>query len=120
MSVNKRLSSNGDFSKHIRAVLQPIWANGGSLIGERKQQKEGENSGHSSLTTSTRASLVEVNTQTAPMPPSRIPVPLSGMLTRHNYITRRTPSPTRNAAVQTTECREEQKDFKTTKKNGWY
>lgn len=112
------LSSNNDFSKHIRAVLQPIWANGGSFIGEKKQQKGGETSGQSSLTTSTRASLVEVNTQTAPIPPSRIPVPLNGMLTRHNYnITRRTPSPTRNVSVQTTECKGEQKELKAMKKN---
>uniref|UniRef100_A0A914MVS5 Uncharacterized protein n=1 Tax=Meloidogyne incognita TaxID=6306 RepID=A0A914MVS5_MELIC len=115
---NGILSSNNDFSKHIRAVLQPIWSNGGSFIGEKKQQKGGEISGQSSLTTSTRASLVEVNTQTAPIPPSRIPVPLNGMLTKQNYnITRRTPSPTRDVSVQTTGSKAEQKGLKAVKKN---
>uniref|UniRef100_A0A915LWP4 Uncharacterized protein n=1 Tax=Meloidogyne javanica TaxID=6303 RepID=A0A915LWP4_MELJA len=115
---NGILSSNNEFSKHIRAVLQPIWSNGGSFIGEKKQQKGGEISGQSSLTTSTRASLVEVNTQTAPIPPSRIPVPLNGMLTKQNYnITRRTPSPTRDVSVQTTGSKAEQKGLKAVKKN---
>uniref|UniRef100_A0A914KX08 Uncharacterized protein n=1 Tax=Meloidogyne incognita TaxID=6306 RepID=A0A914KX08_MELIC len=115
---NGILSSNNEFSKHIRAVLQPIWSNGGSFIGEKKQQKGGETSGQSSLTTSTRASLVEVNTQTAPIPPSRIPVPLNGMLTKQNYnITRRTPSPTRDVSVQTTGSKAEQKGLKAVKKN---
>lgn len=120
MPSNGILSSNNEFSKHIRAVLQPIWSNGGSFIGEKKQQKGGETSGQSSLTTSTRASLVEVNTQTAPIPPSRIPVPLNGMLTKQNYnITRRTPSPTRDVSVQTTGSKAEQKGLKAVKKNGW-